>query len=138
MHESCIVGSLAQPIFSSKIVSSTSSKLTPGQINQYRQVVIKIIESIITKIISKIVADLQVQKVLNVKKHAILASKHQRSKSNFPSSRKTQTKIHNGARTPKASIVYVMPRPSLRLYITFVNTFSSDKNIFSKDKKVIV
>ena len=47
-------------------------------------------------------------------------------------------KTHNGARTPKTFIVYVMPRPSLLLYITFVNTFSSDKNIFSKDKKVIV
>ena len=34
--------------------------------------------------------------------------------------------------------VYVMSRPSLLLYITFVNTFSLVKNIFSKGKKVIV
>ena len=46
--------------------------------------------------------------------------------------------MHNGARTLKMSIVYVMSRPSLLLYITFVNTFSSVKNIFSKDKKVVV
>ena len=31
-----------------------------------------------------------------------------------------------------------MSRPSLPLYSTFVKTFSSIENIFSKDKKVIV
>ena len=35
-------------------------------------------------------------------------------------------------------IVNVMSRPSLLLYTTFINTFSSIKNIFSKDKKDIV
>ena len=40
------------------------------------------IESIINKITSNKVVDLQVEKLLNAKKQAILASKHYRSKSN--------------------------------------------------------